>query len=105
MYSHAPAIQDILDCARCELELEEQFYKVEEEWSEQALAFQTYRQHGSSALLDIDHTQSQIEQLEDTQIQLATMLQSKHIQPLREEATHWAAKLASVSEVLQKVSG
>ena len=104
LFSHAPAIQGILHCARCELELEQQFYKVEEEWSEQVFTFQPYKPHGSSVLLNIDRTHSLIEQLEHTQIQLATMLKSKYIQPLKEEAAQWAAKLASVSEVLQKVS-
>ena len=101
--SHAAAIQDILHCARCELELEERFFKVEEEWSEQQLSFQPYKSHASSALLHIDHTHSLLEQLEHTQIQLATMLMSKYIQPLREEAAQWAAKLATVAEILQKV--
>ena len=68
------------------------------------LAFQPYKSHGSSVLLSIDHTHSLIEQLEHTEIQLATMLMSKYIQPLREEAAQWAAKLASVSDILQKVS-
>ena len=102
-FSHGAAIQDILQCARCELELEERFFKVEEEWSEQQLTFLPYKSHGSSVLLHVDHTHSLLELLEHTQIQLATMLTSKYIQPLREEAAQWAAKLASVTEVLQKV--
>ena len=101
--SHTTAIQDILHCARCELELEERFFKVEEEWTEQQLSFLPYKSHGSLALLHVDHTHSLLEQLEHTQIQLATMLMSKYIQPLREEAAQWAAKLANVAEVLQRV--
>ena len=101
--SHATAIQEILHCAQCELELEERFFKVEEEWSEQQLSFLPYKSHGSLALLHVDHTHSLLEQLEHTQIQLATMLMSKYIQPLREEAAQWAAKLANVAEILQKV--
>lgn len=103
LYSHAAAIQVILHCARRELELEERFFKVEEEWSEKQLSFLTYKSHGGSVLLHVDHTHSLQEQLEHTQIQLATMLMSKYIQPLREEAAQWAAKLASVAEILQKV--
>lgn len=102
--SHIPAIQEVLHCARCELELEEQFYKIEEEWSEKVLTFQSYKSHGSSVLLSVDHAHSLIEQLEHTQIQLATMLMSKYIQPLKDEAAQWAAKLASVSDILQKVN-
>ena len=68
------------------------------------LTFQPYKPHGNSVLLNVDQTHSLIEQLENTQIQLATMLKSKYIQPLREEAAQWAARLACVSEILQKVS-
>ena len=35
--SHVAAIEEIVRCARCELELEEQFYSIEEEWNEQVI--------------------------------------------------------------------
>ena len=33
--SHVAAIEEIVKCAQCELQLETQFYAIEEEWSEQ----------------------------------------------------------------------
>lgn len=88
--------------AQLELQLEEKFFSIEEEWSEQNLHFQPYKSHGLM-LLDIDHTHSLLEQLEHAQMELATMLTSRHIQPLKEEAIQWAAKLATISDILQQV--
>lgn len=96
------AIQEIVHCAQLELKLEEKFFSIEEEWSEQNLSFQHYKSHGP-VLLDSDHTHSLLEQLEHAQIELASMLTSKYIQPLREEAIQWAAKLATISDILQQV--
>ena len=40
--------------------------------------------------------------LEDSQASLASMLTSKYIGPLKEEAASWAAKLLSISEVVEQ---
>ena len=102
LYRYVPAIQEIIKCAKSELHLEEKLYSIEEEWSEQALVFQQYRGYGS-VLLALDHTHSLMERLEHAQVELATMLMSQHIQPLKEEAIQWAAKLSSLADILQQV--
>ena len=144
--SHVAAIEEIVRCAQCELELEEQFYNIEEEWNEQViniqsewwretvlkydrrvigrviaselseeftsytspsiqvLQFSPYKSRGP-LLLAGDHTLSLLERLEHAQTQLATMLMSRHILPLREEASQWAIKLATIAEVLHQVRG
>jgi len=98
---HVKAIEEIVRCAQLELELEEQFYSIEEEWSEQVLQFSVHKPRGP-LLLAGDHTLSLLEELEHAQTQLATMLMSRHILPLKEEASQWAVKLASIAEVLQQ---
>ena len=62
----------------------------------------SYKSHGFVLLTD-EHTHSLLEQLEHAQMQLATMLRSKHILPLRDDTAQWAVKLALISEVLQQV--
>ncbi len=101
--SYVQTIQDIVNCAQNELRLEEKLYSIEEEWSEQTLVFQQYRGYGMVTLA-LDHTHSLLEKLEHAEIELATMLMSKYIQPLREEAIQWAAKLSSLADILQQVS-
>ncbi len=100
--SHLPSLQEIVACAGSELDLEERFFSLEEEWSEASLVFLPYKSHGH-ALLEREHTLSLIEQLEHAHTLLATMLLSKHIAPLREEASQWAIKLGSVTDILQQV--
>ena len=52
-------------------------------------------------LLSEDFTLSLLEQLDSTQTELAVMLMSKHIHPLRSDCAQWAGKLGHVAEVLQ----
>ena len=52
-------------------------------------------------LLSPSQSLSLLEQLDSTQTQLATMLTSRHIHPLRNETSQWAGKLSSIAEVLQ----
>lgn len=68
----------------------------------QVLQFSAHKSRGP-LLLAGDHTLSLLEELEHAQTQLATMLMSRHILPLKEEASQWAVKLASIAEVLQQV--
>ena len=82
--------------------MEEKLYSIEEEWSEQALVFQKYRGYGS-VVLALDHTYLLMERLEHDQVELSVMLMSRYIQPLKEEAIQWAAKLSSLADILQQV--
>jgi len=45
-----------------------------------------------------------LDTLGDAKTSLSTMLTSKYVKPLREEAATWSLKLDEVSEVLQEVS-
>ncbi|KAL5457324.1 hypothetical protein EMCRGX_G034572 [Ephydatia muelleri] len=99
LLQHDAAIEQIIKNAKCELELETQFYAIEEEWSEQVLQFESYKTYGP-ILLAGGYTHSLLEELDHAQAQLAMMLMSPHIQPLREDTAQWAAKLANIGEVL-----
>lgn len=68
----------------------------------QVLQFESYKDYGP-ILLAGGYTHSLLEELDHAQTQLAMMLMSPHIQPLREDTAQWAAKLASIGEVLLQV--
>lgn len=87
-------------CANRELELEVKMRLTEEEWTEQVLTFEHYKRRGP-IYLDKSFTQRLLEQLEDAQALLASMLTSRYIGPLRDEAASWAEKLKEVAEVLE----
>ncbi|XP_069461306.1 uncharacterized protein [Ambystoma mexicanum] len=90
----------IAKAARKELELEIQMRRVEEEWTEQVLNFEAYKNRGEIFLVKEDSLLL-LEELEDAQVLLAHMLTAKEIDPLREEATSWAEKLKRVGDVLE----
>ena len=62
-----------------------------------------FRPHRSTGIpsLSLADTSSLLEQLESALTQLAVMLTSRHVQPIRTEAAQWAGKLGAVAEVLQ----
>ncbi|XP_066278010.1 uncharacterized protein [Branchiostoma lanceolatum] len=100
LIQHHDEIHEICKAASIELELEIKMRTIEEEWTEQVLTFESYKKRGAIYLAK-DESERLLEQLEDAQALLATMLTSKHIGPLREEAASWAEKLKGVSEVLE----
>lgn len=99
-FRNKKAIEEISYCALKEQELETKMRQTEEEWTEQVLAFQPYKRRGP-ILLDKSFTERLMEQLEDSQAMLATMLTSRYIGPLRDETASWAEKLKEVGEVLE----
>ncbi|XP_071801693.1 uncharacterized protein [Asterias amurensis] len=98
---HQTEIEDICRCASKEQELEVKLRITEEEWTEQVLSFEEYKKRGP-IYLEKDNSEHLLEQLENAQALLATMLTSRYIGPLREEAAGWAEKLKGVAEVLEQ---
>ena len=66
----------------------------------QVLKFESHS-HTSIPLLSQSYSFSLLEQLDSTQTDLAVMLMSKHIHPLRNDCAQWAGKLEHIAEVLQ----
>ena len=64
------------------------------------LTFEHYKKRGPM-FLDKVSTERLLEQLEDAQALLASMLTSKYIAPLRDDTALWAKKLKDVTEVLE----
>ncbi|XP_025098007.1 LOW QUALITY PROTEIN: dynein gamma chain, flagellar outer arm-like [Pomacea canaliculata] len=100
LIKHKTEVEEICLGASQELELETKMRMTEEEWTEQVLNFEHYKRRGPM-YLDKAFTQRLLEQLEDAEALLATMLTSKYIGPLRDETATWAEKLKEVAEVLE----
>lgn len=97
---HAYEIEDICKSAKKEQELESKMRTIEEEWNEQVLSFCHYKDYGEICF-DKEYTERLLEQLEDAQEILATMLTSKYVGPLRNEVASWSEKLKTIGEVLE----
>ncbi|XP_067674368.1 uncharacterized protein [Haliotis asinina] len=100
LIKHKAEIEEICRGACRELELEIKMRMTEEEWTEQVLNFEHYKKRGPM-YLDKAFTERLLEQLEDAQALLASMLTSRYIGPLRDEAASWAEKLKEVAQVLE----
>ncbi|CAF0936921.1 unnamed protein product [Rotaria sordida] len=86
--------------ARKELELETKMRSIEEEWTEQILNFEPYKDYGS-ILLEKRYVENLLEHLEDGEETLAQMLTTRYIEPMREEVASWAEKLKAIGEILE----
>ncbi|XP_052708586.1 uncharacterized protein LOC128183562 isoform X10 [Crassostrea angulata] len=100
LIKHKSDIEEICLSASRELELEIKQRVTEDEWNEQMLTFEHYKNRGPM-FLDKVSTERLLEQLEDAQALLASMLTSKYIAPLRDDTALWAKKLKDVTEVLE----
>jgi len=65
------------------------------------LQFEPYKSRGQ-IFLSVEHTSSLLEQLENSQTMVSSMLMLRHMGPLRKEASDWVTKLASTNEILQQ---
>ncbi|CAF3791725.1 unnamed protein product, partial [Rotaria sp. Silwood1] len=93
-------ISAICFSARKELELEIKMRSIEEEWTEQILNFEPYKDYGS-ILLEKRYVENLLEHLEDGEETLAQMLTTRYIEPMREEVASWSEKLKAISEILE----
>ncbi|XP_048577711.1 dynein axonemal heavy chain 8 isoform X3 [Nematostella vectensis] len=101
LLEHQKKIRDICRSASRELELELKMRSIEEEWTEQVLTFENFKNRGL-VCLSHGNTEHLLDLLEDAQATLAVMLTSRHIGPLRDEAAAWALKLKEICEVLEQ---
>eukprot|EP00794_Sanderia_malayensis_P000407 gene407-1042_t len=101
LVKHKEEIEEIVQNAGKELDLEIRIRAIEEEWTEQVLSFEKFKSRGL-VCLDNENTEKLLELSEDAKASLAAMLTSKHVTPLREEAAIWAVKLKEVAEVLEQ---
>jgi dynein heavy chain len=97
---HASEIEEICKAAKKEQELESRMRTIEEEWNEQVLSFSNYKDYGE-VCFDKEYTERLLEQLEDAQEVLASMLTSKFVTPLRNEVASWSEKLKTIGDVLE----
>lgn len=89
---HPREIEEICLSAKKEQELESKMRSIEEEWNEQVLSFNAYKDYGEICL-DKRYTEQLLEQLEDAQEILANMLTSRYVGPLRGEVASWSEKV------------
>eukprot|EP01135_Chromosphaera_perkinsii_P007354 Nk52_evm2s805 gene=Nk52_evmTU2s805 len=94
-------LNEITIAANREMEIEVMITQIEEDWTEQVLVFENFKGHGEITL-SIGEVGKLLEMLEESQITIGTMLNSKYVAPLREEVTNWVSILGTVSDVIEQ---
>lgn len=93
-------IEEICLSASREFEFEIKQRVIEDEWNEQMLIFEYYKNRGFM-FLDKVFIERLLEQLEDVQVFLVSMFIFKYIVFLRDDMVLWVKKLKDVTEVLE----
>lgn len=94
-------VEEISKAARSELQIEERFTLILEEWTDCALEFAEFKDRGCIVLGD-SATTAMMERLDETQMNISSMLNSRHIGPLRDEVQSIYNKLAAASEIVEQ---
>merc|ERR1712185_365311 len=94
-------VEDITNSAVKELQIEEKLAIVQEDWADCQLSFQQFKNRGPIALQQ-GQTMELLEKLEESQMNLGSMLASRYVVPFKDDVTSWTTKLFFVSEILEQ---
>jgi dynein heavy chain len=94
-------VEEIAKAARSELQFEERFTLILEEWIDCALVFDQFQDRGC-IVLGHQATRTMMERLDETQMSINSMLSSRHIGPFRDEVQSIYSKLAGASEIVEQ---
>ena len=94
-------VEDISNSAVKELQIEEKLAVVQEDWADCQLIFQNFKSRGPICLQQ-GPTMELLEKLEESQMNLGSMLASRYVVPFKEDVTSWTQKLFFVSEILEQ---
>eukprot|EP01064_Diplonema_japonicum_P034643 TRINITY_DN7253_c0_g4_i1.p1 TRINITY_DN7253_c0_g4~~TRINITY_DN7253_c0_g4_i1.p1 ORF type:complete len:4646 (+),score=1368.52 TRINITY_DN7253_c0_g4_i1:87-14024(+) len=92
-------VQDVTMSAQKEADIERKYKEIERNWKDTELMFGEFK-HRGQLVLKGEETNLIKESLEESQLQVGSMLASRFVAPFREEVTEWMTKLSSVSEKL-----
>eukprot|EP00756_Hemistasia_phaeocysticola_P037127 Hpha_TRINITY_DN16680_c2_g13::TRINITY_DN16680_c2_g13_i1::g.182388::m.182388/K10408/DNAH; dynein heavy chain, axonemal len=90
-------VQDQILCAQKEADIERKYKDIERNWKDTELTFGEFKHRGNLVLKGED-TNLIKEALEESQLQVGSMLASRFVQPFREEVSDWMNKLSVVTE-------
>eukprot|EP00698_Gefionella_okellyi_P007649 TRINITY_DN186_c0_g2_i2.p1 TRINITY_DN186_c0_g2~~TRINITY_DN186_c0_g2_i2.p1 ORF type:complete len:4464 (+),score=1326.13 TRINITY_DN186_c0_g2_i2:41-13432(+) len=105
--SHADEVLDIARAAAQEADIERKLKAIADMWQEQTLQFGQFKQRGF-VTLKVAALAETLETLDDSQVRLASMLASRHVNVFRDAVQSWQSKLGTVAETLElwlKVQG
>jgi dynein heavy chain, axonemal len=92
-------IEDICDSADKQMQIDTKLAEVRGKWSSMAFSFEQYKGNAKKSLLK-GYGQI-IEDLEESQLALQTMLSMRHVGPFREQANSMLSQLSDTADTLE----
>ena len=99
LVSVADDIEEITDGADKQLKIEQQLHEIKEQWDRQEFSFQQWKDRG---IYILKATPLVMEELEEAQMNLQTMLTMRHVAPFRNLAHELLGQLSDTSDTLER---
>ncbi|MES1907830.1 MAG: hypothetical protein MHM6MM_000870 [Cercozoa sp. M6MM] len=94
------SVEEILDSADKQLQIERRLDEIEEIWTAKELEFTNFKTRGE-VILSGGVVTEVTEGLEDAQASLVQMLSMKHIAPFHSRATEWLQRCSDANDVIE----
>ena len=92
-------VEEVTDGADKQLAIEAKLGEIKEKWAADVFTFDTWKSRKVPVLQGFGQV---IEDLEDTQLALQTMLSMRHVTPFKEEVTFKLAQLSDTADTLER---
>ena len=100
MLEVAEDVEDIANSAVKELAIETKLKEFDLDWATKSLTFAPFKSRGN-IMLSGGATGELMESLEETQMNLGSIMASRYVVPFKEEVQEWIIKLSNMSEQLE----
>eukprot|EP01138_Halocafeteria_seosinensis_P007479 gb/GECG01007645.1/.p1 GENE.gb/GECG01007645.1/~~gb/GECG01007645.1/.p1 ORF type:complete len:3314 (+),score=514.53 gb/GECG01007645.1/:1-9942(+) len=98
LVEHKDEIEEICDAADKQLDIEQKLKEIKEKWEQEPLVFGEWKTRGVPILQRVPLI---VEDLEEAQMNLQTMLTMRHVTPFKEEAQEQLKLLSDTSDTLE----
>lgn len=94
-------VEDVAYSSVKEAEIEKKIGELETEWKDRELLFANY-EHKGPVILKGQETSELMENLEDAQMNVSSIMTSRFVAPFRETVSEWMHKFSSVTDTLKE---
>ena len=99
LISYESALEEVTDGADKQLKIEHQLIAISSHWLDKEFALQVWKERG---IFVLKGTSLIMEELEESQMNLQTMMTVRHVAPFRIEAQNRLTRLSETSETLER---
>eukprot|EP01041_Mallomonas_annulata_P002980 gene2980-5847_t len=98
IYAHKEEIEEVCDSADKQLQIEKKLTDLKDQWQTAVFEFTIWKNRDIPVLKAFGFV---IEELEEAQLQLQTLLSMRHVSPFRDEVQRFLSQLSDTSDTLE----